>query len=184
MPDVTRKYNFICPIVTVVNKHFCVVVNTVITWKCQSLNVWKYGQSLNFAQVLVKHRHIPTKNLKRTRGTSSVSRRLVFKWHKRFVERKESVDDDNRSDRRPFLMPAHVTRVIPYICALVEYVTCTLHEHTINYKTLCINHSSIIDSKTNYEMKSKRPFTSNKHVYNNSNELTQFLSCAGITLLR
>jgi hypothetical protein len=59
------------------------------------------------------------KELKRASGTSSVSRRLVFKWHKRSVESRETVDDENRSDRHPSVMPVHVKRVVQYIRALV-----------------------------------------------------------------
>jgi hypothetical protein len=92
-----------------------------------------------------------------------MSRRLVFKWHKHSVEGRESVDDDNRSGRCPSIMLAHLTRVVQYICALVEYVTCTLRKINKNYKILCINHSSI-DSKTNYNIKIKCHFTSNKQL--------------------
>jgi hypothetical protein len=73
---------------------------------------------------------------------------------------RESVDDDNQSDRRPSVMPAHVTRVVQYIPALVEYVTCMLHK---NYTIFCIDHSSI-DSKTNNNIKSKYHFISNKQL--------------------
>jgi hypothetical protein len=90
--DVTRKYNVIFSIVTIVNKQLCVVVNTVITLKCQSLNVWKYGRSLNFAQLLVKHRQIPTKNLKGQAGPVQCHEGWFFKCHKRFVEGRELVD--------------------------------------------------------------------------------------------
>jgi hypothetical protein len=101
------------------------------------------------------------KELKRASGTSSVSRRLVFKWHKRSVEARESVDDDNRSGRRPSEMPDYVTRVVQYIRSLVGYVTCPLHKNNKNCNIFCINHSSF-DSKTNYNIKSKCHFTSNK----------------------
>jgi hypothetical protein len=152
IPYVTRKYHAICPIVMFVNKHFCVVVNTVITWTSQSLNVWKYGQLLNFCANIGKTPTYTYNELKRASGTSSASRRLVFKWHKGSVEGRESIDDDKRSGRHPSLMPWHVTRVVQYIRALVEYVTCTLHKNTINCKILSINYSSI-DSKTNYKIK-------------------------------
>jgi hypothetical protein len=67
------------------------------------------------------------KILKGQAGPIQCHEGCFFKWHTRSVEGRESVDDDNRSGRRPPVMPAHVTSVVQYIRAMVEYVKCTLH---------------------------------------------------------
>jgi hypothetical protein len=126
----------------------------------KSMEIWTI---IKFCAIIGKTPTETYKELKRASEISSVSRRLILNGTNGSVEGRESVDDDNRSGRRPSVISAHMTRVVQYICALAEYVSCTLHKNNKNYKILCINHSSV-DSKTNYNIKSKCHFTSNKQL--------------------
>lgn len=51
------------------------------------------------------------KMLQKSRGKTSVSRALVFKWHKRFSEGRESIQDDTRSGRKLHVNETHLTSI-------------------------------------------------------------------------
>jgi hypothetical protein len=89
IPNVTRKYDFICHFVTVVDKHLCVVANTVIPLKMSVAKRLEIGTTIKFCANIGKTPTDIYKELKRASWTSSVSRRLVFKWHKRSVKGRE-----------------------------------------------------------------------------------------------
>ena len=44
------------------------------------------------------------KMIRKTRGDSGVSRALVFKWHKRFSEGRDNLQDDKRPGRPTSIM--------------------------------------------------------------------------------
>ena len=51
------------------------------------------------------------KMLQKSRGEKCVSRALVFKWHKRFFEGRESLQDDSRPGRKSIVDAAQLTSV-------------------------------------------------------------------------
>jgi hypothetical protein len=164
-----RIPNISCPIVAVVNKHLCVVVNIVITWKCQSLNVWKKTDDhFKFCANIGKTPTDTYKELKRASGTSSVSRRLVFMAQT--LCRRERVGRRWQPVRQTSLRNAGAcNKGCPiYSCT---GGTCTLHKNNKNYTILCINHPSI-DSKTNYNIKANATLQATNNEYNYSDELT------------
>ena len=51
------------------------------------------------------------KLLQKIRGEKCVSRTLVFKWHKRFSEGRESLQDDSRPGRKSIVDAAQLTSI-------------------------------------------------------------------------
>ena len=49
--------------------------------------------------------------LQKNRGEKCVSRALVFKWHKRFSEGRESLQDDSRPGQKSIVEAAQLTSV-------------------------------------------------------------------------
>ena len=60
------------------------------------------------------------KMLQKSRGEKCVSRALVFKWHKRFSEGRESLLDDSRPDRKSIVDAAQLTSVKEALGAIRE----------------------------------------------------------------
>ena len=59
----------------------------------------KYGQIIKFCADLGKTPTETLKLLRTTRRNISVSRALVFKWHRRFKDGRQDIEDDERQGR-------------------------------------------------------------------------------------